>query len=172
MNRFPCEFHMKFPKFPVLLLSLKRCNSRMKKSYKKIKYTMIFYCSRNVHFWGYCCPVLPWGVSKNGIPEGHKPNFNRKGVYQEIMLIFCSIKIFDLGKQYISSVVFFYIFFSKVKILSGIQKSYLERPAMSASMLKMQILKFGKTYFALSRLGEPTLKTLLKHMGAIRSCNP
>ena len=31
-------------------------------------------------------------------------------------------------------------FFSRVKILSGIQKTYLERCAMSANMLKMQIL--------------------------------
>ena len=30
-------------------------------------------------------------------------------------------------------------FFSRIKIVSGIQKSYLERRAMSAHMLKIQI---------------------------------
>ena len=36
--------------------------------------------------------------------------------------------------------MFFWIFISRVKIPPGIQKSYLERRAMSANMLKMQIL--------------------------------
>ena len=73
------------------------------------------YCFWNVHFWGYCCPLLPWGVSKNGIPEGHKPKFNRKGIYQEIMLIFCSVKISDLKKKIFHLDFFSNFFFLKSK---------------------------------------------------------
>ena len=44
-----------------------------------------------------------------------------------------SIKIFDLEKKNDPD------FFSRAKIVSGIQKSYLERRAMSANVLKIQI---------------------------------
>ena len=43
--------------------------------------------------------------------------------------------------------VLIWIFVSRVKISSGIQKSYLERRAMSATMLKIQFLKSQKMLF-------------------------
>ena len=45
-------FIRKSPKFRFYLLSLNNCISKNKKSYEKIKYTRIIYCSRNVHFRG------------------------------------------------------------------------------------------------------------------------
>ena len=60
----------------------------------------------------------------------------KKKWVQKSRRFFFSINIFDLEKY-----VFDLIFFSRVKISSGIQKSYLERRAMSATMLKMQFLE-------------------------------
>ena len=52
------------------------------------------------------------------------------------------IQIFFRSKFSISKKYFlFWIFVSRVKISTGIQKSYLERRAMSATMLKIQFLK-------------------------------
>ena len=48
---------------------------------------------------------------------------------------------FDQHFRSRKNIFLIWIFISRVKISSGIQKSYLERRAMSATMLKMQFLK-------------------------------
>ena len=48
---------------------------------------------------------------------------------------------FDQNFRSRKNIFLIWIFISRVKISPGIQKSYLERRAMSASMLKMQFLK-------------------------------
>ena len=54
---------------------------------------------------------------------------------------FHPIFFFDQNFRSRKNIFLIWIFVSRVKISSGIQKSYLERRAMSATMLKIQFLK-------------------------------
>ena len=60
----------------------------------------------------------------------------------KIFLVRKNFRFFFRSKFSISKIIFLiWIFISRVKISSGIQKSYLERRAMSATMRKMQFLE-------------------------------